>query len=397
MSAVWTWLLCDAQGSALAELTTATARSLTFRRNTYGEATFVISHDDEAASLLHSALRNTGVPTLRCYRRGNLDTIAVLRFNGYLAGLTESLEDSAALTAVFRGPFGRVIGDGPDRGRFTLASTSFSADAGQIAKALIDLGNAQGATGLATTGTIQPTKTRTRLYQYANIGEAVVALTQILDGFDFEEVYVEQGTTLAIFNVYTAQGQDRPAGRFEYGPETLMNVRSVQRVVQAPINVARVLGANGLVGSAQNDPSITKYGVWWTQQSASDVVEQATLDDKAQALLRPNPVKTIQFVPDLAISPLPWDDFWLGDTIRFYARRGAFTEDLTVRVNAITIVIDDNGLEQTEIDQDDMALLESDPAGGAYDQAIADAAQAAADAVAEKAAVAATTIDVEPV
>jgi hypothetical protein len=57
----------------------------------------------------------------------------------------------------------------------------------------------------------------------------------------------------------------------------------------------------------------------------------------------------------------------------------------------VTVVIDDNGLEQTEIDQDDMALLESDPAGAAYAQAITDVLQAAADAAA------ATTIDVEAV
>jgi hypothetical protein len=392
MPAAWTWLLCDAAGSALAELTTATARSLTFRRNTYGEATLTLSHDDEACQLLLTAQQNTGMPTLRCYRRGNLDTAGILRFNGYLAGLTESLEDSAALTAVFRGPFGRLTGDGPDRGRFTLASAAAAqVDAGQIAKSLIDAANGDGFTGLATTGTIQATKLRDRLYQYSNIGEAIINLTEILDGFDFEELYTEGGVTLALFYVYAAQGQDRPAARFEYGPETIANVRSVQRTTQPPINVARVLGANGLTGTAQNATSITKYGAWWTQQSAADVVEQLTLNDKAQALLRPNPVKTIQFVPDLAISPLPWDDFWLGDTIRFYGRRGAFTEDLTVRVNGVTVVIDDNGLEQTEIDQDDMALLESDPAGAAYAQAITDVLQAAADAAA------ATTIDVEAV
>jgi hypothetical protein len=392
MPAAWTWLLCDASGSAVAELTTATARSLTFRRNTYSEATLVLSHDDEAAQLLLNALQNTGIPTLRCYRRGTNDTIGVLRFNGYLAGLSETLEDASALTAVFRGPFGRLIGDGPDRGRFTAGSVSFTAtDAGQIAKQLIDTTHLDGFTGLATTGSIQPSKTRDRLYQYANIGEAIVNLTEVLDGFDFEEVYTEGGTTLALFNVYARQGQDRPAARFEYGPETLGNVRSVQRTTQPPINVATVLGANGLTGLVYDLASRIKYGTWWTQQSAVDVVEQQTLNDKAQALLRPNPVKTIQFVPDLDLSPLPWEDWWLGDTIRFYARRGAFTEDLTVRVNSFTLIIDDNGLEQTEIAQEDMTRLATDPAAAAYDQAIADKIAAAE---AEKAQ---TTIDVEAV
>lgn len=389
MPAAWTWQLCDAGGAALAELTTATDRSLRFRRNYYGEGAFTITHEDDAAQLLLDSLHNAGVPTLRCYRRGASDAAGVLRFNGYLAALAESAEEAASLTAVFRGPFGRLLGDGPDRGRFTAASASFTTtDAGQIAKSLIDAANADGATGLATTGTIAATKLRDRLYQYANAGEAIVNLTAVLDGFDFEEIYIAQGATLATFNVYASQGSDRPAARFEYGPGTLRNVRAVERATQPPVNVARVLGANGLAGVRSDAASIAKYGRWDLQQAATDVIEQATLDDKAQALLRPNPVKTITFVPDLAISPLPWDDFWIGDTIRFYARRGALQEDLTARVNGVTIAIDDNGFEAAQVTRDESEVLEADPAQNAYAEAARAAQQATLDAQQ-------STIDVE--
>lgn len=391
MPAQWTWQLADAAGAALAELTTATGRSLAFRRNTFGEASFTISHDDDAAQLLLDSLANTGIPTLRAYRHGENDQAGVLRFNGYLAALAEAAEEASSVQCVFRGPFARLLGDGQDRGRYTAASVPFTAtDAGQIAKGLIDTANAEGATGLVTTGTIQATKSRDRLYQYANVGEAVVALTQVLDGFDFEEVYVAQGATLAVLNIIAAQGQDRPLARFEYGPDTLGNVRSVERATQAPINHARVLGANGLAGVKEDAASILKYGRQDFQQAAADVVEQITLDDKAQALLRPNPVRTVTFVPDLAVSPLPWEDFWLGDTVRFYARRGALLEDVTVRVNGVTVAIDDNGLEVAELQRDELAALEADPAGAAYAQTAADA-QATADELAARQ----TTIDVE--
>jgi hypothetical protein len=77
-------------------------------------------------------LRN-GIPTLRAYRDG------VLRFHGELAPFTETLEETAQLGLLFRGPFVRLIGYGQSRGRFTVPSVGFTAtDAGQIAKALID-------------------------------------------------------------------------------------------------------------------------------------------------------------------------------------------------------------------------------------------------------------------
>jgi hypothetical protein len=86
-------------------------------------------------------------------------------------------------------------------------------------------------------------------------------------------------------------------------------------------------------------------------QSASDVVEQATLDDKARALIRPKPLKTIQFSPELALESCPrfFDDYGLGDTVNFYGLRGAFSESVSVRVNAVTVVVDEQGFETTSI------------------------------------------------
>jgi hypothetical protein len=63
------------------------------------------------------ALSN-GIPTLRAYRDG------VLRFHGELAPFTETLEETAQLSLLFRGPFARLIGYGQSRGLFTAASVS---------------------------------------------------------------------------------------------------------------------------------------------------------------------------------------------------------------------------------------------------------------------------------
>jgi hypothetical protein len=99
--------------------------------------------------------------------------------------------------------------------------------------------------------------------------------------------------------VYAAQGSDRTSTvQFQYGPGTLANCRSVNRQTEPPINTARVIGANGLVGLKTDAGSIATYGEMWVQESASDVSEQTTLDDKAQALLRPDPIKVVSFTPD---------------------------------------------------------------------------------------------------
>lgn len=362
MAALWTWLLTDSQGGALAELSTAFGRSIEFVRNRYAEARCTISHEDTAAALLIDALNNTGIPRLKCYRRPNGTPPVALPFYGNLAPFSESLEETATMELVFRSPFARLSGDGSERGRFTSDLVSGGiyepqdfpypgTDAGQIAKTLIDDANANGNTGIATTGLIETTKPRIRTYQFANVGESIAELAGLFDGFDFYETFVDGASPMAVFNAVSKLGQDMPSVRFEYGPQTLSNVRSVNRTTQPPINYVTALGANGLFSVRMDMVSITEYGLWPLQVSASDVTDQAVLDDKAQGALRPNPVRTIEFAPDFGLSncPKPWDDFWIGDTVRFYGRRGAFVENLSVRVNGFTVTIDESGFETFEV------------------------------------------------
>lgn len=358
------WELADSAGVRLGELTTAAGKTLSYTRNGVAEASYVVSHEDDSAALLLDALA-VGIPSLKIWRYSpsTVDQAAGgagvyqpgrLVFNGYLAPFSEGSEETSLLTAVFRSPFGRLLGDGPNRGRFTDLSVTFAAiDAGQIAKSLIDTTNVDSFTGLATSGgTIAATMARDRTYQSGNVGELIVNLTNVIDGFDFEERFVDGGTTKALFNVYASLDESRPLARFEYGADTISNVRSMGRMTQAPINDVTVLGANGLFGHDEDAGSKTAYGWWPAQISASDVTEQSTLDDKASALLRPGPIKTVTFTPEYALEscPQPWDDFWIGSEVPFFARRGALFEDVSVRINAAKVVVDENGFEATEID-----------------------------------------------
>lgn len=355
--AQWTFVLTDAGGNALAELSTASGRTVAYKRNAYTEVNLTIGHYDDAASLLLTALANTGVPKLRGYRRGPNDDPsqpAPLRFRGYLAGMSEQADESALLTATFRSPFGVLIGDGDKAGRFVQSAVSYAAtDAGTIAKSLIDIANTDSPTGLVTNASlIAATKLRDRSYPVGqNIGTAVTDLTAVLDGFDFYESFADgAGATDAYFNVVASLGETNSTARFEYGSGTLSNVASLTRTTMPPQNCIFVTGGNGLTSTYEDSASVAKYGRWWGRADFSTIVEQATLDDKARGLCRPNPIKTVTVTPDLGLDscPKPFDDFNLGDTVTFYANRDALSENTQLRINGFTIPISDDGYESLE-------------------------------------------------
>ena len=369
MAAEYRFVLADPTGNDLAELTTAAGKAGRYKRNWYSEWAMTISHEDDAAYEFFNCLKYTGIPTLKAWRKAGGASAFTLVFHGWMAPFTEELEESCALNLVFRSPFARTLGEGENRGRFTDAfiATDGAFDAGRIGHALAvgaeggvvfnpdPVNTNQSGTRLSQ-GNREITKDRVRTYEYANRGEAVVNLTNVLDGFDFAERFVADEDPMAYLDIYATMGSDRPGVKFEYGEGTLANVRAIHRETHPPINVARVIG-NGVVGEVTDSASILKYGAWWVQYQASDVTEQATVDDKAYALLRPNPIRTVSFVPDPRLAPVPWDDYWLGDTVRVYGNRGAFTEEATVRVNEIGVVVDENGVEAAEIaDPSDPAL-----------------------------------------
>lgn len=227
-------------------------------------------------------------------------------------------------------------------------------DAGAIAKTLIDLTNADGFTGLATSpGLIAPTVLRDRTFPLGqNIGAAITDLTAVLDGFDFYETFVDgPGATDAFFNVTAEQGQVLQTAHFEYGPGTLSNVAHMERTTMAPQNTILVTGGNGLTSLYSDPTSVATYGEWWAHSDFATVIEQDTLDAKARALVRTKPVKTITFVPELGLDncPKPFDDWNLGDTVELYASRGALTENTQLRINGFTIPIDENGYETVAV------------------------------------------------
>ena len=372
-------------------MTTAAGKQLKFRRNNFAEAQFVISHKDAAAKPLLEAVKEGLMPTLRCYRKSAGQVNGTLRFNGYLAPFTEQLDEQQLITAMFRSPFGRLIGDGSSgMGRYTEAAiTAEEQEQSQIAVALIELYGGQFKAGeespvfpeavapgwfyaglalgnIATTGVLQSVT----YPPHENVGQAIINLSECIKGFDFDETFYEEvgsgptgkGPTLAAFNTYIKQGSEKPGARFQYGPGTLSNVASVARTTGSPINQVRFHNAQaGLEVEASQAASIAKYGTFFYDEAVSNVTDEALLKARAEALLREGPIKTLSLYPDLGLAncPQPWDDFWLGDTIPFYGNSGAFQEERKLRVNELTVVIDENGNETTAIPDPFTATQES--------------------------------------
>lgn len=348
--AAWTFALCDHLGAEQAILDDAYARSLRFVKNRAAEVAFALDLEDGAAVTLMEILRNSGLPRLKCYGDGEL------RFYGHWAPsrLEGGADDQQAMSLLFRDPFARY--EDREFGPGSYAST----DAGAIAWDLIDAVNALDVAagvprgGLAA-GAIGATVARDRTYDAGKlVGEAVRQLTEVEGGFDFSVTPEESlgADVLGTFGVFASLGSDRSATAiFEHGPRTLANVLHVGQSIGLPRNASFVSGDDGASARAADAASQVKYGVICAPPSrASDgTTETSTLQEIADGLIRANPIEVVDFTADPAHAPRPWLDYWLGDTVRFRAERGALSALLTPRVTGVEIRLDDEGNESEHV------------------------------------------------
>lgn len=345
---MWGLELTDQAGATTADAGTGQQRAFTFTRNAPADIKIGFDTEGEAAAKLTDTLIDGGMPRLRGWRDGTL------RFHTSWAPMSEDATvDQVQLAAcAFQSPDGilaqRYV-DPPFQTLFGGPVTFTQIDAGQIWWGLIDTTNQDSPTGIVQ-GSIEATMLRDRTYDLGKqLLETGQELTGVIDGFDYEIAPTWDPDTPAVLgelNVHAHQGSDRTADVvFEYGPATLGNLQTFGRQWQLPVNRAFVLGTDGLIGVAENTASQDKYGLYVAQDQQLDVSEQATLDAKAQAMLRPDPVRVVSFTPSPTAAPQPWDDYWLGDTVAVRARSGSITEDVAVRINQIVVTLDEEDNE----------------------------------------------------
>lgn len=365
----WSFVLAGPTGQAIRDLAVAG----TFRFELDGDWTFKapLLYADPAAASFYDAL-TAGTPQLRGYRQ-NDGTNTPLKFSGGLAPFDEHASaEEAQINLVFQAPPGyplnnRIVDfyETNDGTSVADGGSLIDVDAGQIFKALIDATEADHPTGIRV-GTVATTTTRQKSYTLKNIWDAGKEMSgqQVDNGYDLDitplDPSQEPDGAMAEVSIVAQLGVDRSASvQFQYGPGTLANCLDVQRQWTNPVNrvtteVTKAAAFPGdpdagkkVAATVEDTASIALYGLFAHAEETPDAIDNADLTDRATRLLQPNPVRSVTFTPDPAAPncPQPWLDYWLGDTVGFYANADGLLIDTTERVVAIEIDIDENGNE----------------------------------------------------
>lgn len=189
-------------------------------------------------------------------------------------------------------------------------------DAGEIARRLI--GDSYGI----TTGTIVPTQPRNREYSNQNVMEALINLSNVIGGSDFEI------NNAKVFN-WKPIGIDRSDSViFEYG----VNITdcTIDEDFSMPINRAIVLGQADETGDlvradVDNTPSQTAIGLREYVDTEIDISETLTFTEKGEALIRKNvfPLIKIQTTHLPSVRP-KITEFAVGDTVWLIIKNGIY-------------------------------------------------------------------------
>lgn len=331
-------IIKDENGNEVGEAPAPRKLSFSKRLNDYGRAKWDIRvSDPQAASFV--ALRK--------------NTIEIHR------------ESGTALTLVWAGEQALVRGELNEAGnnwaavhaftwfeqlyhRYTSEIVTYTEiDQGAIMVDLINDTNADDPTKI-TIGTTPATKIRDRAYHSQNIAEAIINLSNVASGTDFEV------TDLGVFNAESIIGTDKTSSVvFRYG-HNIKNVTIIEDFT-SPINRAIVLGeATGeteLTRVDRNELTLQgEYGLREGRLQEMDISSISTLEDKGDAAIRKygQPLLHIEFDLVRNVSP-SIDEFTVGDGIRLIIQNGMYTIDEQYRVYEWEITWDEKSTETLKL------------------------------------------------
>jgi hypothetical protein len=368
----WTVELRDRVGGFLADVTTPF--KVRRGRNESAHVSFTVDHEDEVAYKLHDELTR-GIPQVACYRD------EVLWARGWWAPMDETAgQDTGVgmqrdaptngMACTFRGPFAELENRSLRQFyavRDMLAAkwdpiTADQADHVMSLAGMLTADEATWDTGLFR-GTVTASVTRDRLYEIRkNRAEAILQLTEVIDGVELIERPVEQNVNSA-GKAMLARLDAGGSGSFGAAKGLIFegsDCESVKRTISRPVNWVYALGGEYDDGGPQrrsataiDQASIDKYRLHELTLDLPGVYYQATLTEHVNGELRPDPPQAITFTPDASGSLQPQPDparqtsatYWLGDTVRLVVDRDALQIDMTSRIRAIEVAVDADGNE----------------------------------------------------
>jgi hypothetical protein len=335
--------LYASNGSLLAELSgRAKNKSITIQRNRAGYASFTMDIYD-----FEKFCRSINVHPRSIIGVGS-NELKVRRLNRYLFGgqiqyYDTTLGDGNEITIRAVGYFDLF------KDRYTSANKLFTnTDAGQIAWTLInDSQTLTNGTFGITMGTIQTSVNRDRLYEYKNVRDAIIQLSEVINGFDFEITHDK------VFNVYyPRQGSTIDVFRFEYPG---LNIKKIKPMVDASDLVNEVIargqgiGAGQLVVIRSDTVSQATYKLRQKIADFSDISLSNTLIQHADDInaSKKDPVTQIEITIDGNQAPAV-GSYWVGDYVPVVINNFQLYDNInnTFRINEITINVDDQDSEE---------------------------------------------------
>jgi hypothetical protein len=195
------------------------------------------------------------------------------------------------------------------------------------------------------------------------IAQAIAELSQIEAGFDWDIDPMTRRLNLSAWDAYTDRSDSVHFG-FGWGPH---NIQSLSWSIDGTklVNHMHVFGNNGQYQFETDLTSKQTYGVFEESRNLPGANEPLILKAYAveEVLIHANPLPIYNFLPFAAsaenpdLVPTLFDDYWLGDKVRFSANHGALqVSGQAVRIFGATISIDNEGNER-------ITSLQTSPSG----------------------------------
>lgn len=313
-------------------------RGYSYQLNRAGKASFSLPLTTERLQRFPLYL---GVTRLLIYREN------ILIWAGVIWEITEDAQDDEGAVNVQCTEIFHILSEK----RYT-SNTYTSTDAGTIAWGLINTtqGLSGGNLGI-TQGTIQTTQNRDRQYFDEKVGEKIIQLTEVINGFDFEITPSIKVNTLGVFNVYSKKGSTLNSFRLEYGEGLKNNIQSWSRkrtlsdMFNSVIVEGEGLGETILTSTQTDTVLISSVGLLEARVQEKSVNVQTTLDTKSQEFIRVR--KTEQPLYDITVNNA-YDDFGkydIGDIVPVRIKYGYVDINTTMRIYGIDVRVSDAGEE----------------------------------------------------
>ncbi len=334
----WKWIVGPAGGGWSDELTEARNRKAVWRLTDPSTTTCSIDGRHEQARLVDEL--STDLHVLR-------DGQQLLRAR--VGATTDTLDGDTHEVGINAADYRELL-----RRRLLYADSTLmyaGADQGDIAWELLsdtqrrtagDLGIARGPG--AATG-----RRRDRTYEPGNsIGSRIDELSQVIDGFDWD-VLATSPSALSLNIWHPQRGADRGV-ILDYGGAVASLTRTVDPRDYA--NAGRYSGGEGTTPVNREAPDLASRpeGRWDTQQGDTDLKQQPSLEERADALALA--ARTLSPSYSVELADGWWEGpahIWLGDTCRVVVYSGRLAVDTPLRVVEVAADIGDSGEERISL------------------------------------------------